>query len=365
MNSQPEKILLIRFSALGDVIQTLPILPMVRQSYPDAVIGWAIDSELVPAIKGHPDLNYIHACNRKQWTRAASDVRQWASVGKDMGAFVDEIKQVKYDVVIDLQGLFKTALLSYLTGVKRRIGFAHQREMSDLFYTEKYVSHKEYFDHSVLHVEHMKTLVKVIGCKDAGVSVSAPPTPEATKQKIASIFKQSFSTNEPVIAIAPGTQWESKKWPITYWVQLVEKILTQTKFNIVMLGSRQDAALISRILKGFSTEQLSGRLVDVSGKTTIPEIYAVYRSVQLAIGSDSAPLHIAGAVRTPHVIGLYGATGYRRTPPLGSADVRILSIEGELDCQPCHKSICRLGTTECMQRISPDEVFGNVVGALN
>jgi lipopolysaccharide heptosyltransferase II len=365
VNNPPKKILLIRFSALGDVIQTLPILPMVRRSYPDAFIGWAIDKELVPVIEGHPDLNHIHACNRNQWTRSLSEVKQWGEVGKDMLAFVDEIKQLNYDVAIDLQGLLKTALVSYLTGIKRRIGFAHEREFSGLFYTEKYLTLKEYFDPKVLHVEHMRVLSRAIGCQDSDFSIEMPPTPPATEEKIAALIGQAFSSKTPIIACAPGTQWVSKAWPKEHWINLLGQIFEKTKFNVIMVGSKADAPLIAGILQNFSPEQMKGRVLDISGKTSVPEMYAVYRRVQLAVGSDSAPLHIAGAVKTPHVIGLYGPTGYRRTPPIGSPDVKLFSLEDELACQPCHKKDCPLGTTECLYRILPDQVFASVAGCLN
>src|SRR5580658_9803764 len=78
------KILLVRFSALGDVVQTLPILPMLREGYPDALIGWAIDAELVPAIAGHEMLDKIHPCHRKRWWRALKDPAQWQSTAQEM-----------------------------------------------------------------------------------------------------------------------------------------------------------------------------------------------------------------------------------------------------------------------------------------
>jgi len=94
-------------------------------------------------------------------------------------------------------------------------------------------------------------------------------------------------------------------------------------------------------------------------------MYAFYERVQAAVGSDSAPLHIAGAMRVPVVIGIYGPTGYRRTPPIGSPHIKLFSTEGELVCQPCHKRICPLGTTECMKRIVPGQVFRALVDGLH
>src|SRR5688572_3345396 len=94
----PKNILLVRFSALGDVIQTVPILSMLRASFPDAKIGWAIDAELVSTVQGHPSLDYIHACHRRRWAKSATNPTKWAQTAGEMSTFINEIKAVGYDV---------------------------------------------------------------------------------------------------------------------------------------------------------------------------------------------------------------------------------------------------------------------------
>jgi heptosyltransferase-1 len=360
----PSKILLVRFSALGDVIQTLPILSMLRDGFPNAKIGWAIDSELVPAIQGHPALDYIHACSRKTWSKQLKDPSKWSATAADMKAFIEEVRAVDYDVAIDAQGLFKTALLPYFAGIKRRIGYKHGRELSSFFYTEKHLNLEEYFEPSVFHLDHMAVLAKAAGAADVRHAVEPPVVAAATKTKVAALFDGAFSRPAPVVAIAPATQWESKHWPEEYWVALITRLLEKTDFNILMVGSKGDATLVRKILGTFAQTQLLGRVLDVSGKTNVQEMYALYEHVQVGVGSDSAPLHIAGAVRVPVLVGIYGPTGYRRTPPIGSEHITLLSTEGKLPCQPCHKRTCPLGTDECMKSISPEEVFEAVVQGL-
>ena len=172
----PTKILLIRFSALGDVIQTLPILTMLREGFPDAKLGWAIDTELAPAIEGHPALDYIHRCSRNSWKQAAYRMTGWPAIAREFTAMVKEIRSVGYDVSIDVQGLFKTALLPYVAGIRRRIGYAHGREFSSLFYTEKYLDSRAYFDPTVFHLEHMVGLVRMLD-HHRGEYQAAPSAP--------------------------------------------------------------------------------------------------------------------------------------------------------------------------------------------
>jgi len=360
----PNKILLVRFSALGDVIQTLPVLSMLRDSFPDARIGWAIDTELAPMVEGHPALDYVHRCSRKSWSQALLRLNRWPAAIREFKAFVDEVRAVGYDVAIDAQGLFKTALLPVLAGIPRRIGYKHGREFSSIFYTEQHVRRSAYFDPAVFHLEHMGELARSIGAADLRYSVEPPAVPEVARQRISALLDHAFESDAPIVVISPATQWASKHWPEEYWTELVSRILADTDLNLLFQGAPSDSELTQRIIRGARPELAAGRVADVCGKVPIADMYALYQRAAAAIGPDSAPLHIAGAVGVPVLIGIYGPTGYRRTPPIGSPVIRLLSSEGQLSCQPCHKRVCPLGTTECMLRIQPGEVFETLRAAL-
>jgi ADP-heptose:LPS heptosyltransferase len=353
------KILLVRFSALGDVIQTLPILPLIRQRSPDAYLGWAIDAELVPAIEGHKLIDRIHACKRKKWSRDLGAPGRWPAVAREIRDFVKEVRDVKYDVVIDAQSLFKTGLLTWASGAKHKIGFAHGRECSRLFYDTAYINLRQYFDSSVHHVDHMALLTQVLGSgPTTPYSAPLPPVPPSTAAKISNALNQLFRNTNPIIAIAPGTQWPSKRWSDDEWVGLATMILERTAFNVVFVGSPADRQTVARILERLPATK---RMADISGKTSIPELYALFPRVIAAIASDTAPLHIAAAAGTPYVFGIFGPTATTRTGPIGSPNTVLFSTEGQLSCQPCNKRVCPLGTGECLKRISAESVFAALV----
>jgi len=362
--TKPSRILLVRFSALGDVIQTLPILTMLRDGFPEAKIGWAIDTELAPAIEGHPALDYVHRCSRRTWMQALSNPAKWPSAAREFQAFVDEVSSVGYDVAIDAQGLLKTALLPYLAGVKRRIGFRHGREFSSVFYTERHLRRGEYFDPAVCHLEHMAYLAYNIGAIDVRYTIEPPRVSESARQRVAELLDGAFANHTPLVAMAPATQWVSKHWPEEYWSALISQLLAETDLNLIVQGSASDAPVGERILRAVPLALRQGRVCNLFGKLPIPEMYALYERVHAAVGSDSAPLHIAGAMRVPVLVGIYGPTGYRRTPPVGSPHIKLLSSEGALACQPCHKRTCPLGTDECMKRVRPEEVFQALLDGL-
>lgn len=355
----------MRFSALGDVIQTLPILSMLREGFPQAQIGWAIDTALASAIEGHPALNHVHRCSRRDWSRALANLAKWPSTYRGIQSFIDEIRSVGYDVAIDAQGLFKTALIPYLAGIKRRIGYRHGREFSSLFYNERYLYRDQYFDPTVSHLQHMAELARSIGAGEVRQTVEPPRVTDSSHSRVAELLNGAFSSDAPIVAMAPATQWVSKQWPEDYWTALIQQLLTETNLNLIVQGSAADAALGERILRYFSPSQLQGRVCNLFGKLPIPEMYALYERVHAAVGSDSAPLHIAGAMGVPVLVGIYGPTGYRRTPPIGSPHIKLFSTESELPCQPCHKRVCPLGTTECMKRIAPEQVFRALLDKLH
>ena len=359
----PARILLVRFSALGDVVQTLPILTMLRDGFPGAKIGWVIDAELAPAIEGHPALDYVHRCNRRSWMKAISNPAKWRDTYRQYQAFVQEVRSVRYDVAIDAQGLFKTAMLPYAAGIKRRIGYKHGREFSSVFYTERYLDRTEYFDPAISHLEHMAELAYRLGAAEVRQRIEPPQVSEDARRNVAELLRGAFAKDAPLIAIAPATQWASKHWPEEHWASLISQLLAETDLNLVVQGSAGDAPVGERILRSVGQSQ-QGRVCNLFGKLPIPEMYALYERVHVAIGSDSAPLHIAGAMRVPVLIGIYGPTGYRRTPPIGSPVIKLFSTEGELPCQPCHKRDCPLGTDECMKRVRPEEVFQAIVDGL-
>jgi len=363
-NAKPNKILLVRFSALGDVIQTLPILSMLREGFPDAKIGWAIDAELAPAIEDHPALDYLHRCSRRSWSSALRNPTKWGRVNDEFRAFVEDVRTVGYDVAVDAQGLFKTALLPCLAGIKRRIGYRHGREFSSLFYNERYLYRDEYFDPAISHLKHMADLARSIGAGEVRYAIEPPRVTDAARQHVSELLNGAFASDAPVVVMAPATQWLSKQWPEEHWTSLLEQLLTETDLNLIVQGSAADAAMGARILRGLPNGKLHGQLVNLFGKLPIPAMYALYERTHVAVGSDSAPLHIAGAMRVPVLIGVYGPTGYRRTPPIGSPHIKLFSTEGELPCQPCHKRTCPLGTTECMMRIGPKQVFQAVLEGL-
>jgi heptosyltransferase-1 len=357
-DSESKRILIVRLSSLGDVIQTLPMLAAIRHSFPHAVIGWAIDAELVAAIAGHPELDTIHPCPRHGWRTT-----RWPRMINGLLGFAAEIRAARYDIAIDAQGLLVSAVIPFMAGIKRRIGFGHRRELSHLFYTEKYISSSEYFASDRHHSEHMLALARALGCETGGCQPSLPEVPSQVRTAVNAMLDRAFGGGGAVIAIAPGTRWTSKHWPVEFWSELVNDILRNTAANIVLIGSRSEAAIADQLLQA-QAQSKSHRVLNLAGKTSLLELFALLGRVPVTIAPDSAPLHIAGAAGCAHLIGIYGPTPGTRTGPLGAPDIRLLSSDPQLSCQPCRRPRCRYGTNQCMRNVAPAQVLAALQQAL-
>jgi heptosyltransferase-1 len=362
-STQPKRILIVRLSSLGDVIQTLPLPTVIRRSFPQARIGWAIDAELASAIAGHRDIDYIHCFARNRWRHNGLRPLRWPRLAREMRRFIDEIHSIGYDVAIDAHGLFISALIPYLARIGRRVGFAHRREFSQVFYTEKYISRDEYFASDRPHSEHMLALACAIGCEISQPKTHLPEVPYAQRDRIAMLLRAAFTSRGPLVAIAPATQWPSKQWPEQYWVELLRTISNQTAANMVLVGSKTDEKLARDLIRPLREEERA-RILNLAGRTTVPELYALLERVPVTIAADTAPLHVAGAARCAHLIGIYGPTPSGRTGPSGSADIVLLGAEPKLHCQPCRRPRCRYGTNQCMRDVTPAHVFAALTAAL-
>jgi heptosyltransferase I len=357
------KILIVRLSSLGDVIQTLPVVTAIRRTFPNAKIGWAIDRELGPAIEGHRDIDHIHLCDRMRWGRLLKNPLQWGLILREGRLFIDEIRQIGYDCALDVQGLLKSAVIPFLAAISPRIGFDHGREFTRHFYTERYLSKAEYFNPARMHVDHMMVLTAAIGCDIASCAMSLPEVAPHHRAAVASLLDRARGPSRSLIAIAPATQWKSKQWPPDHWIALMRLLLARTAATVVLIGSSADRALIARLAGAFENAASAGRVLNLAGQTSAPQLYALLERIAVLIAADTAPLHIAGAAGC-RLIGLFGATPADRTGPLGSARMALLTATPPLACQPCQQRECPFGTTECMRRLTPEHVLAAVFEAL-
>lgn len=360
----PQKILIVRLSAHGDVVQTLPLLTALKQNNPNCTIGWLTETSAAPLLKNHPLIDHLHISHRKQWLKQGG-----LTLIQGANHLIQEIKQHQYDVAIDVQGLLKSAIWPYLAGIKTRWGNKQAREFSSVFYTNTLSPHKitdkdtpailryiEFADALTQQANQTWPLsTDETAHQKQRITFSLPPYSEDSKNNIETLLNKINDTL-PLIMLAPATMWASKHWPSSHWKALIEHLNQSTPCNIILVGSPDNQALSQGILEGISDNH--AQILNLTGQTHLADLYPLLEKATIFIGSDSALLHITDAIShnkaTPLIIGLYGATSINRTGPIGSQHQ---TIKASLNCQPCFKRTCPLGTTACMEEISPEAVF--------
>lgn len=295
MGEEPKRILIIKPSALGDIILALPALSAMRRSFPNARISWLVRPEFAPLITGHPYISDIIPFDRKQ-------LAKWWCNADSFKAFRSLIRQLKageFDLVFDFQGLFRTGYFSWVTGSKRRFGMAGARELAHLFYTDKISQ-----DTSSIHlVDYYLKIAAAAGANQVEKEFKLPEDAGAA-EKIDKLLK-SQGVNGKYAVFVPGAAQANKRWPIERFAELADKIGSRFGVQIVMSGSQGEREYIEAIGK---------RVINLAGKTSVRELVPLMKGTSLVVSNDTGPGHIAAALGVPIVM-IFGPTNPARVCP--------------------------------------------------
>ena len=340
-------ILIVKLSAIGDVVHTLPSLAALRRFYPQAHITWVIEEAAADLIEGHPYLDRVLVSRRKHWQQ---DLKKgcFNKNIREIIFFVNALRDRSYDLVIDFHGLFKSAVLVWLSGGARKLGFDSMQEGSGLFYTEKIPE-----DMGKHAVDRYLDFPAYMGAKSGeAYGVNTPefliPADDRNIQKVSALLSKShLDIDEPFVAINPVALWDTKLWREDRFAMLADRIAGELNIPVVITGSALEKPYAESIIKEVKT----AKVVDLTGQTTLKDLASLYRRAAVVVTTDSGPMHIAAAVGTP-VVALFGPTDPRRTGPYGFGHT---VIRKTLPCSPCFLKQCR--TRECMEGITVEEVL--------
>jgi lipopolysaccharide heptosyltransferase II len=341
------KILILKPSSLGDVIQALPVLRLLKLHFRDAEIFWWLDSSLAPLLEDDPDLAGIVRFERKRWGKP----QHWP----EMLRSVQWLRKQQFDLVIDLQCLLRSGAFAWLANGNFLVGLDEVREGARGFY-DVAVPRKSFHTHAV---DWYLSVLSQLGVPVHKSFQWLPERPEITaaiKQKWSekNFFNSKLKTqNSKLILLQPGARWSNKRWPVENFAELV-RVLTE-KFpeaRFAILGSDDDKNL-GEIISRAASE----RILNLCGQTSLPEMIEWIRLCDLMITNDTGPMHAAAALDKP-LVALFGPTEPRRTGPYGQLE-NVLRIE--LPCSPCLKSYCTYEKpNECLKAISHATVFERV-----
>lgn len=331
------KILILKPSSLGDVVQALPVLRLLKLHDPTHQIFWWISTELLPLLKDDPDLSGVFPFDRRRWARPG----QWRALFES----IRSLRERRFDWVVDLQGLARSGLFAWLARGKLMIGVDDPREGAHGFY-DLIVPRPSFHTHAV------DWYLEVL--REMGVPVHwnfdwLPPRNEAARR-----VRETWNPAPGRwVMVNPGARWLNKRWPAERYRELVRQITAAfPDIRIAILGGKEDAPLGAVV-----TQANPQRCLDLTGQTSLAEMIEWIRLAELVITNDSGPMHIAAALRKP-VVAIFGPTEPRRTGPYQQIEH---AIRVPLPCSPCLKSTCANDQRlECLHAIQPAAVFTQV-----
>jgi 3-deoxy-D-manno-octulosonic-acid transferase/heptosyltransferase-1 len=349
-NGKP-KILIVKLSAIGDVVHTLPALNALRAFYPRAHIAWLVEAAAAGMVVGHPALDRVLISERKAWEQTIRHGQPAAGLRQAL-RFIRSLRDTRYDMILDYQAALKGAALIALARGRRKIGFGpgmEHQECSYWFLNERVPM----VDMETHALDRGLMLLRSIGVPAGRVEYRIPVDGAPARRARLLAGGAGRSGSGVPVAINPVALWETKLWLPERFSALADRLIEEHGAHIFFTGGRGDRPLIERIIAG-----MRHTAVNLAGATTLIELAALYDRMALVVSTDTGPMHIAAAMGTP-VIALFGPTAEWRTGPYGAIHQ---VVSAQLDCRPCFRRHCDHCT--CMRSISVDHVMEKVPSAL-
>lgn len=324
------RILLIKPSSLGDIVHALPTVALLRSTFPKAHLAWLVKREWAGLVE-----------------RAEGVDRAWPVDPGFAGwlSQVSELRAVRFDLVVDLQGLLRSGLMAWLSGCPTRIGFANGREGSSLFYSQQVA-----VPTADMHAVDRYRLVA------AALGAPAGRTPEFRfrslpgdeEQVHALLRRHGLSPGTPWIAMNVSARWPTKRWPPEYFAQAADRLQQDGAGPVVLCGGPGDRSDVEAVKQLMRTMP-----IDVTGETPVGLLPALLKSAAVLVTNDSGPMHVAAAVGTP-IVAVFGPTSPVRTGPYGAGHT---VLTHDVPCRPCYSRRCLNSVErECLVSIAPGKV---------
>jgi lipopolysaccharide heptosyltransferase I len=352
------KILLIKLSAVGDVVHTIPVLNKLRRRYPTAQLDWLVTPPIAELLRHHSGITNVIEFEREAWSTPWR-LTPFASYAR----LAAKLRAAAYDLVIDMHGQFRTAALTLATRAPARIGFDRPRagvwDASPRKFPEQARKHAWQgaregswlaYTHHIpvptldLHaVDRYLNVGPILGLDREHADFSFP-IPQSAVSHVEALLAQHGVNRRQIVIMAPGTIWETKHWGNDKFAEVARHFMSKG-FAVVLIGSRRERIVCEEVA------DLARGAVDLAGMTTLSELAALIRRSAISITNDSGPMHLAVALSRP-VVSIFGPTDPVWIGPYGRPNA-VLHVD--LQCSPCYLrrlKHCRHGHA-CMHGVSP------------
>lgn len=335
------RVLLVRLSALGDIVHALPAFRRVREALPDAHVAWLIEDTFAPMLEGIEGLDERILVPRRRARRENELGAKWRAYA----AVMRHVRTRRFDVAFDLQGLLKSAFWVRLSGAKHRVGYHGKaaREGSWLAYNQRV---KIPFDDMHIIERHLFLVGSFLDHPTKPVPAAGIPDRPEVRSRVEAWLEQ-LERHGPLVVLNPGAGWPTKQWPAAMYGRLASS-LVDNGCDVLVLWGPGEEELAEEVRLGAASDG-----VHVLPPTDFYEMIEVLRHADLTIAGDTGPLHIAAAVGTL-TVGIYGPSEVVRNGPYGDGH---LVVRNDLDCLECWKHKCGPPLDRrCMTELSVDFV---------
>jgi len=337
-----KKILLVKLSALGDVIFNIPLANTLKTNGYE--VHWLTTEKGIDLIENNP-------CSDKTYLLPLYSLRNHFHIKYifQIIKLIIDLRKEQYDIAFDCQRRLKSMPFMLLSGAKRRIISHHSTEYAFLGANEIMPE-----DKSNCHmVKFNQKYAEYLGLNIDEIKFTLPKQPQEIKDKV-NKYLEHIDNNKPKVVIAPATTWKAKHWDIENWKKVVEFL--EDKCNLIFTGTNADKELISKIN--------GNKFINLAGKTNLKEMMEIFRHVDLVISPDSGSAHLAWACSKPALIEIFCCTNTRHFGCFGN-DNKYITIVGNAPCRPCNKRHCPKETEKniCTKTPSPEEVI-NVINKI-
>ncbi len=327
------KILVVEPNWLGDVIFTTPAFKAIKKFYPESFLGVVVARRTAPILKNNPYIDKIFKLNEK---------KEEKSIFSKIN-FIKKLKLYQFDKVILFHRSFTKTLLIYLSRVKEIIGYDYKKR--SLLLTKKIPKINK---DSVHKQDYYLNILKSLGINidDKNCQIYLDKQEERNTKQL--IPPPESLKNYYLIGLNPFSNWTPKNWPLSFYRELIEKILTQLPNSLFFITSQDKQ---NNILNSFG--KFKEKIIDLSGKTDLRQLAAIYKQLDLVISGDSGPLHLAGSLGTKF-IAIFGPTDPECTKPINAAGGYLL-FENKSCKVPCYIKNCPK-EYYCINQIKPERV---------
>ncbi len=342
---EDQKFLILRLSAVGDVIRTLPAVKTLREYFPSSMITWIVEEPSRSFLESQPEIDEVILFPRKRWAQGMKSPSEVFKTMGEMQGFVRELRRRKFDVALDFHGLLKSGMISFLSGSSKRIGYDRKstKEGNFLFSNVKVELPKE----KISRFERNLALLKGVALEAKELKFGLH-IPIQDRAYVASFFEaSSASRRRPLIAIHPGTSTKAvfKRWMPDQYARVADQLIQKLHGTVLFTWGDGELEWVEGIRKEMKEPSLLGPRTK-----SLTQLGEVYRHCDLYIGGDTGPMHVASLMGVPVVV-IYGPTDPVENEPIGNH----IKVRKEVGCNPCHEYSCK--KLDCIKVISADEVF--------